>query len=174
MTVTPDQEQQLVEDLASVRDLGEVADAVRTTARRWLGADGATFVLRDGDRCFYADEDAVAPLWKGERFPISECLSGWAMLRDEQAVVPDIHHDARVPLETYLPTFVRSLVMTPIGAPPVAAVGVYWSGQREPDSDELALLRRLASYAAATLDRLAPGGADWPRLFESRPGDPRD
>ncbi len=44
---------------------------VRHAARELTGADGATFVLRDADKCFYADEDAIAPLWKGQRFPMS-------------------------------------------------------------------------------------------------------
>ena len=45
-------------------------DIVRHAARQLVGADGATFVLRDGDKSFYADEDAIAPLWKGLRFPL--------------------------------------------------------------------------------------------------------
>lgn len=167
MTVSADRVQQLVEDLSSVRDVTDVADAVRTTARRWLSADGATFVLRDGDQCYYADEDSIAPLWKGARFPAEQCISGWAMLEMEQAVVPDIHRDSRIPLDAYLPTFVRSLVMTPVGVPPVAAVGVYWALRREPTADELDLLRQLAGHTADTLARLAPEGADWPRLFDT-------
>lgn len=167
MTLNPAQVQQLTEDLASVRDVTDVADAVRTTARRWLDADGATFVLRDGDQCYYADEDAVAPLWKGERFPISDCISGWAMVHDEQAVVPDIHRDARIPLNAYLPTFVRSLVMTPLGAPPVGAIGVYWAVRREPTADEVVTLKTIAGLAGDTLARLAPEGADWPRWFDA-------
>jgi GAF domain-containing protein len=166
--VTADREQQYVDDLTSVRDIADLADAVRTTARRWLQADGATFVLRDGEQCYYADEDAIAPLWKGERFPIADCISGWAMTHGDQAVVPDIHRDARVPLDAYLPTFVRGLVMTPIGDPPVAAVGVYWATHRQPTPDELGVVRRLASYTADALTRLAPEGADWPRLLDPR------
>ena len=31
--------------------------------------------LREGR---YADEDAIGKLWKGQRFPMSTCISGWA------------------------------------------------------------------------------------------------
>jgi hypothetical protein len=52
---------------------------IRTAARQLTGADGATFVLRDGNHCHYSDEDAIAPLWKGLRFPLDQCISGWVM-----------------------------------------------------------------------------------------------
>src|SRR6185295_14546093 len=57
-----------VQELSLARDLESIMAVVRRTARQLTGADGATFVLKDGDMCHYADEDAVAPLWKGQRF----------------------------------------------------------------------------------------------------------
>ena len=51
--------------LAAATSLEDVQRLVRTTARQLVQADGATFVLRDVDRCYYADEDAISPLWKG-------------------------------------------------------------------------------------------------------------
>ena len=60
-----------VQDLSLARSLAEVQRIVRTAARELTGCDGATFVLRDDDTCFYADEDAIAPLWKGNRFPMN-------------------------------------------------------------------------------------------------------
>jgi len=38
-------------------------------------------LAQDGYR-FYADEDAIGPLWKGQRFPMDHCISGWAMVHD--------------------------------------------------------------------------------------------
>lgn len=38
--------------LAAARTLKHVQEIVRSAARRIVHADGATFVLRDGDRCF--------------------------------------------------------------------------------------------------------------------------
>ena len=72
-----------VQEMSRARSVPAIQRVVRTAARRMTGADGATFVLRDGDTCFYADEDAIQPLWKGQRFPLSACVSGWAMLNRE-------------------------------------------------------------------------------------------
>lgn len=52
-------------ELSMARGIDEVMAVIRTHARNIVGADGITFVLRDGDQCFYADEDAISPLWKG-------------------------------------------------------------------------------------------------------------
>ena len=59
-----------IQALSLARSLPRSSAIVRSAARRLTGADGATFVLRDGTRCFYADEDAISPLWKGQRFPM--------------------------------------------------------------------------------------------------------
>jgi GAF domain-containing protein len=152
--------------LEMARTLDEVGEAVRVEARRRTGAQGATFVLREDDRCFYADEDAIAPLWKGQRFPITACISGWAMLHDDTAVVPDILVDERIPLDAYLPTFVRSLVMVPVGSPtPVAAIGAYWSRRYHAGPDEIAALQALAAQAATALQRIGLDNAPWAPTF---------
>ena len=153
------------EDLASAETLEEVGRIVRSAARSLAAAEGATFILADGDYCFYADEDAIAPLWKGQRFPKAECLSGWAMEHDEQAIVPNVYVDERIPLEAYLPTFVRSAVMTPVGSPPVAAIGVYWSVQHVAPSDRLRSLRELAGLTAAAVARIGLDNAPWAPNF---------
>src|ERR1043165_9153040 len=99
----------VVQELSLARDLARVMAIVRTAARRLTGADGATFVLRDGNHCHYADEDAISPLWKGQRFPMQVGISGWAMLHREAVAIPDIYADPRVPTDAYRPTFVKSL-----------------------------------------------------------------
>lgn len=154
--------------LSRARDLTAIGEVVRTAARRVTDAQGATFVLRDGDDCFYADEDAIAPLWKGQRFPLAHCISGWSMLHAATTVVPDIEADPRIPLEAYRPTFVRSLVSVPIGGRrPVGAIGAYWSERRTPTEEVVAGLERLAEEAAAAIDRLGPEGAPWAPTFGS-------
>ena len=55
------------------RDVDGVANAVRATGRAITGADGVTFVMRDGDACHYVAEDAISPLRSGKRFPMSAC-----------------------------------------------------------------------------------------------------
>lgn len=104
----------VVQQLSLARDVAAVTDIVRSAARSLTGADGATFVLRDGDQCFYAEEDAIAPLWKGQRFPMSACISGWVMLNGQPAVIDDIYADPRIPADAYRPTFVKSLAMVPV------------------------------------------------------------
>ena len=87
---------------------------VREAARELTGADGATFVLRDGDQCYYADENAIGPLWKGKRFPIDACISGWVMRNGRPAMIEDIYGDTRISVDAYRSTFVKSLAMVPI------------------------------------------------------------
>jgi GAF domain-containing protein len=147
--------EEAIKHLRAAQKLIDVQVTIRRAARRLARAEGATFVLRDSDKCFYADEDAMSPLWKGQRFPITQCISGWAMLNDDVAIVPDITEDERVPIEAYRPTFVKSLVMVPVGRPkPVAAIGAYWARVHQPTEQQLQMLRDLAHEAAVALDRV--------------------
>lgn len=144
-----------VEQLAAAESLADVIKVVRETARSISGADGVTFVLRDGDLCHYVEENAVGPLWKGRKFPMTACISGWCMLHSEMAVIPDIYADPRIPHDAYRPTFVKSLVMTPVGVgKPLAAIGAYWAACREFDPAEVALLEGLGRSTAAAIAAL--------------------
>jgi signal transduction histidine kinase len=144
-----------VRQLSLAPDFKAVMATVRSAARRLTGADGATFVLRDGDHCYYADEDAIGPLWKGSRFPLEQCVSGWAMMNRHPAVIPDIYADPRVPIEAYEPTFVRSLVMVPIRAvDPVGAIGTYWANTRRATPSDVRLLQALADSTAVALENV--------------------
>ncbi|HUR26100.1 MAG TPA: ATP-binding protein [Candidatus Thermoplasmatota archaeon] len=146
---------QAVQDLSRARDLEGVSAVVRRAARDLTGADGATFILRDDDKCHYVDEDAVAPLWKGRRFPMKACISGWVMLNCQPAVIEDIYADQRIPHEAYRPTFVKSLAMVPIRPhEPLGAIGNYWATQRKPTSAEVELLQALANTAAVALENV--------------------
>ncbi|MBS2027638.1 MAG: response regulator [Deltaproteobacteria bacterium] len=145
----------VIQELSRARTLEDVQVIVRRGARALTGADGATFVLRDGEQCFYADEDAIAPLWKGLRFPMSSCISGWAMLNRQSAVIEDIYADARVPTEAYRPTFVKSLAMVPIRAQePIGAIGNYWATHRKPTEQEVKLLQALADSTSTALENV--------------------
>lgn len=143
-----------VANVLDAPDLRGVIRAVRASARRLIGADGVTFVLREGDYCHYAEEDAIAPLWKGRRFPAHTCISGWVTDHRTPAVIPDIFQDPRIPLETYRPTFVRSLAMVPVGsAALVAAIGAYWATPHTATEQEMADLQALADAASSVLNR---------------------
>jgi diguanylate cyclase (GGDEF)-like protein len=146
---------QAVQELSLARTLEDVQRIVRTAARELTGCDGATFVLRDNGKCYYADEDAIEPLWKGSRFPMEICISGWAMLNREAAVISDIYVDSRIPHEAYRPTFVKSLVMVPIRKlDPVGAIGNYWAYQRQPSEQEVSLLQALANATAVAMENV--------------------
>ncbi|HVK28079.1 MAG TPA: sensor domain-containing diguanylate cyclase [Nocardioides sp.] len=144
-----------VQHLSMADTLEEVQHVVRTAARDLGDCDGATFVLRDGDQCFYADEDAIAPLWKGLRFPLGACISGIAMLDRTHVAIPDIYADERVPHDAYRPTFVTSMLMVPVRAlDPIAAIGIYWAEPHTPTDAEISLLQGLANATSVALDKV--------------------
>ncbi len=149
----------VIQQLSAARDLLRVQEIVRTAARELTSSDGATFVLRDGNLCFYADEDAIAPLWKGLRFPMSACVSGWVMNERQATAIPDIYDDPRVPTEAYRPTFVKSMAMMPIRTElPVGAIGVYWATPHVPTDEEMSFLAALADSTSIAIENV--------RLFE--------
>jgi response regulator RpfG family c-di-GMP phosphodiesterase len=144
-----------IQQLSLARSVAQIQAIVRHTARRLTGADGATFVLRDGDLCHYADEDAIAPLWKGQRFPMTACISGWVMLNRQAAMLPNVDADDRIPADAYRPTFVKSLLMVPIRKlDPIGAIGNYWATHHQPTDRETMLLQALADSTAMAMENV--------------------
>lgn len=144
-----------VQELSLARCVEDVQRVVRVAARELTGADGATFVLRDGDRCFYADEYAIAPLWKGQKFPLEACISGWAMLNRKHVAIEDIYADDRIPHDAYRPTFVKSLVMVPIRrVDPLGAIGLYWASHHQATEKEIGLAQALADSTAVAMEHV--------------------
>lgn len=145
----------VVQHLALSQSLPALVESVLYEARILTGAEGAAFVLRDSDQCFYVSENAIAPLWAGSRFPLDSCVSGWVMQQCQPAIVYDVFSDARVPVEMYRSTFVRSLAMVPIRTPkPVGAIGTYWSTTQRISEERLKLLRVLADGAATAMESI--------------------
>jgi len=143
----------VVQELSHARDLPTIQRIVRGAARELVAADGASFVLREGEQCHYLDEDAIAPLWKGRRFPLDSCISGWSMLQRESVVIPDIYQDPRIPVDAYRATFVKSLAMVPIRAQdPIGAIGTYWARAHAATPAELRLLQALADSTSIALE----------------------
>lgn len=150
--------------LFSAVSLDEAIQLVCATARRLAGADGASFVLWDKQQCFYAGEDAIVPLWKGQRFDSGTHISSWVMESREPALVPDIRRDSRIPLDLYRDTFVRSLVMVPVHTGyPIGAIGAYWATEHSAAPDLVAQLQTLADFAAIAIESLRRR-----RLLETR------
>jgi PAS domain S-box-containing protein len=141
------------ERLAAATSVDEVVAVLRDTARAAVGAQGISVVLEQEGRCFYAAEDAVSPLWQGQKFAAEQCISGWAMRHRETVTVSDVRLDPRIPQNAYTPTFVRSLIMVPIGRPvAVAALGAYWSEVRTHDQNTIKRLQSLASLATISIE----------------------
>ncbi|USI72876.1 GAF domain-containing protein [Sphingomonas morindae] len=133
------------ERLAAARSIEDVVEMLRNTARAAVGAAGIAVILNQGGRCVYVAEDAVSPLWQGQHFPNEACISGWAMRHRQTVAISDVRLDTRIPQEAYAPTFVRSLIMVPIGSPdPIAALGAYWP---EVVEHEVATIERMESLA---------------------------
>lgn len=145
----------VVQELSLARTLETIMAIVRVAARELTHADGASFVLRDKDQCFYADEDAIAPLWKGQRFPMKICIGGWTMQNRKPAIIENIYGDERIPFAAYQPTFVKSLAMVPIRTlDPIGAIGVYWAQCHQPTSEEVEILQALADTTAVALENV--------------------
>jgi two-component system CheB/CheR fusion protein len=144
-----------IQDLNVAASEGETLGILRRCAAQLTDAQGVAVVMRDGDQCHYLADDSDSELWPDQRFPMESCISGWAMLNGQPAVVPNVFQDPRVPHHLYGPTFVRSLIMTPMGdGEAFAALGVYWDHARDHSQSDVELLRTLADCAASTLGRI--------------------
>lgn len=144
-----------VSDLSTAQDVETITGIVASAVRQLMGSEGATFVLREDDKCYYVDEDAISPMWKGQKFPLTACISGWSMLNRQVVKIRDIYQDNRIPHDAYRPTFVKSLTMAPIRkSDPIGALGAYWKDEHTPDDEEVRLLEVLANSAAVALENL--------------------
>lgn len=144
-----------IEKLAGAGGIDEVIEILRSTARRLIGADGIAVILREDEQCWYVEEDAVGPLWKGHKFPLTSCISGWAMIHRQTVVIEDIRLDPRIPQELYKDTFVRSLVMVPVRSDdPIGAIGAYWSDCYRPSGRQIEALERLARATATAMENV--------------------
>ena len=145
-----------VQALSQLRELEGVVERVRTAARELVAADGIAVILRQGDELYYAAEDAIGPLWLGQRFPLTGCISGWSMRQGQTVVIEDIYDDPRIQRELYEATFVRSLAMVPIRPEDsLAAIGAYWATRHAADAREIALLEALAGATAVAMANAA-------------------
>jgi two-component sensor histidine kinase len=144
-----------IEKLAGAADADDVIAMLRTTARRLIGADGIAVILREDEQCWYVEEDAMGPLWKGQKFPLASCISGWAMLHRQTVAITDVRCDPRIPQELYRDTFVRSLLMVPVRSDdPIGAIGAYWSDCYKPSNAQVETLERLARATATAMENV--------------------
>ncbi|MFL6214182.1 MAG: PAS domain S-box protein [Blastocatellia bacterium] len=138
--------------LSARLDKPGVIEVACNAARQLTEADGACVILREGDLVYYSQEDAIAPLWAGQRFPIDNCIGGWSILHRAPVVIEDVHSDSRIPLDYYRNTFVKALAIMPMQPEnPFGAIGVYWSRRHRADERQLKLLETLANLASTAI-----------------------
>jgi len=142
----------VAQELSQARDLPTIVALVQAVARELTLADGATVVLRDGDACYCAEEDAIAPRRKGRRVALEDCVSGWSMLHREAVVIEDLDDDPRTRGDAHRPPLVTSLAMVPIRrSDPVGAIGSYWATRYRPPETAVRLLQALAELTASAV-----------------------
>jgi GAF domain-containing protein len=156
--------------LCTATSLTGLAQTVRAAATGRLDCFGASLILLDGDKCFYADEDPMAPVWAGQRFPLAEYLACWAVLHDQPVVINDIDYDERVPPQAYRSSYVRSMVAVPIpgSGGPAGAIGAYWPDTRQARQADVGWLQLLAQASGAVIADVGLGGAPWAPSFHTR------
>lgn len=140
-------------ELTTAPDLETLVALSTHAVRDVVGADGATFVVREGADCHYLAEDAIGPLWQGRRFPVAQCVTGRAMVEERCVAVEDVYADAAVPAELYRPTFVHGMAVVPLGSQ--GAVGAYWSRPHALTPDDRRRLEAIARTAALVWDNLS-------------------
>lgn len=141
--------------LLQARDFDTVMATLLPIGRTITGAEGITFIVQEGNLCFYAGEHAIQPLWKGSRFPISHCIEGLAIQNKQPVCVEDIDMDDRITSDIYQSTFVKSVMAVPVGnTDSIGAIGIYWSHTHLSSEEELAILQALAAIASAALENI--------------------
>lgn len=145
-----------VERLSRATTYDEAVECLRTSSREVAGADGVTIVRREGNETVYVAEDAISPAWVGKRFPINECLAGFAITQRRAVIIPDVAKADNVPQNLYMATFIESCAVFPVGlGDPVGAIGAYWHKMHVIDDDTVALLAALARAFGAVIETLA-------------------
>lgn len=142
----------IVGKLSLARDIKTITAITCKAVRELTGADGSAFILGEEDFCHYADEDAIAPLWKGQRLAADKSIGGWVMRNRQPAVIESIYTDSRICPEVYEPTFVRSLVEVPIrAASPIGVVGAYWARECPITPEVVKILQSIADLASSSM-----------------------
>jgi PAS domain S-box-containing protein len=140
---------QIAQDFARLEGWDQTMAAAVQSVRKLTGAQGSNIVIKEGEKVFYAEEEAVEPLWKGKRFAANSSIAGWAILNRRTAIIEDVLGDTRVQPDFYRETFVKSLIMVPIRREdPIGVIGAYWNCARAPAPREIALLEWLAELTA--------------------------
>jgi diguanylate cyclase (GGDEF)-like protein/PAS domain S-box-containing protein len=139
--------------LSGARTTQGVVDILRDAARALAGADRAIVMLRDGGYVQFAGEASNGPVWEGRRFPLDECIGGWAILNRQAAVIEDVFSDSRFCAAACPNKLVKSMAVFPIrSADPIGALAIYWNQRGRSDPDSVSALQTLANAAAIAIE----------------------
>jgi diguanylate cyclase (GGDEF)-like protein len=141
------------QEITQACSLEQIMEIALTAARKITNCDGATFIILDHGLCYYADENSIAPLWKGQRVPPNLCIAGWVMLNSEPVIIRDVYSDDRIIPNFYQHTFVKSMAMVSLSLQkPKGTIGIYWQNYHQPSIETLNLLQNIAGITLASME----------------------
>lgn len=145
----------IVQELSLARTLEEITAITLLAVRELTSSEGATFVLLDNGFSYYIDENAIAPLWKGQRFPMNTCIASWVMQNLQPAIIEDVFSDPRISWAVDQTKFIKSMAMVSISSKEriaVGAIGTYWGHPHQATTEEVKLLQLLADSTALAME----------------------
>jgi signal transduction histidine kinase/ActR/RegA family two-component response regulator len=144
-----------VGELSRARSIERIAELLCRAARSLTGSDGAAVALREGPAWRYLEENAVGPLWKGQRFELSDDVVGFVTAQRQCAFIEDIHADERFSLERFRSTFVVSTLVVPLGSDdPIGTVEAFWATAHRGSAEEASLVQAIADAASVALENI--------------------
>jgi diguanylate cyclase (GGDEF)-like protein len=143
----------VISDITHVDNFQDFQKFLKKAAIQLTASDATSLILRQGEHCFYLDEESSTPLWKGMSFPLSNCISGWSILNSETVAIKNIFRDKRVPAKLYSDKNIQSLLVVPIeNNNVIGAISVYWRDEHTPSSSEVMQLEALASVSSLVFE----------------------
>jgi sugar diacid utilization regulator len=149
-------------DLAALRGLDAVLEAIVRRARRLLGADVSYMTLSDderGDTCMRVTDGSVSAAFRALRIPFGAGLAGLVAQTGTPYCTPDYFTDERFHHRTYIDTAVQEENLVAILGVPMRlgsrVIGVLFAANRSARPfvpEEVALLGSLAAHAAIAID----------------------
>lgn len=143
----------MLSDVSNIKVHEDITSTLKTAAKRLIHCDASCIIMRVDEDCHYIDEDSEQPLWKGMKFPLDNCITGWVIKHGSTAVIPNIYDDARVPADLYRHTSIQSMMAAPLKNQNVqGAISVYWTERHSPSAAEIHILDTLADISSLVFD----------------------
>lgn len=149
-------------DLAGLRDVGAVLEAIVRRARRLLHADISYMTLHDADRgdtYMRVTDGSVSAAFRALRLPMGAGLGGLVAQTGTPYASPDYFADERFRHRTHIDVAVKEEALVAILGVPMRLgaqiIGVLFAANRSARpfaQEEVALLASLAAHAAVALD----------------------